>query len=458
MATNNLKIEFSEDQLLALKRMEDFVYDNEIFLTLRGYAGTGKSFIMKEFVQYLDSIDKPFILCAPTHKAKLVLEEATGYDAITVHKLLSMSPNIEIFELDYRDLKFMSKGFGQVPMNGLIIIDEASMISSSLYKLLQDVCRQLNTKILFGGDPAQIQPVNEGSISPVFNCKNIVTLTSIHRQNKDNGLLNLLTTLRTTPKRVFESINAKEGSLFVYDNAKDFMTQSIPFIKKMVKEQNVNELKLVAYTNDRVRALNECARRIVWKDKEKNLFNKNEILTGYDNFEYDKVQLYNSLDYIIISEPKPTSRRIPHFIKMPGYEVQIYDTIYRTVITVFILDPESNPDYIDSLCQMMERFRMDAIAAKTSGNRTYSKLLWTKYFQVINSFATFRHLIWDNRVIKKKTFDYGYASTAHKCQGMSLNTVFVDMKNIMYCRDINEIRQLQYVSLSRTRTNAYILQ
>lgn len=455
---NNTKIEFSEDQLEALKRMEDFVYDNNIFLTLRGYAGTGKSFIMKEFVQYLDSIDKPFVLCAPTHKAKLVLEEATGYDAITVHKLLSMSPNIEIFELDYRDLKFMSKGFSQVPIGGLIIIDEASMISSSLYKLLQDVCRVLNTKILFVGDSAQIQPVNEGDISPVFKCENIVTLINIHRQNRENGLLNLLTTLRTTPKRAFQGIDAQEGSLVVYDNAKDFMVQSIPFLKKMIKEQNVREVKLMAYTNERVRGLNECARRVMWGEKEKNLFNKNEILTGYDNFEYNKQQFYNSLDYVVTSDPILTERKIPNFIKLPGFEVQLYDTIYKTVMTTFVLHPETNKDYINTLCQTIERLRMDAISAKNSGNKTYSSLLWRKYFQIVNSFATFEHLFWDNRVIKRKTFDYGYASSIHKCQGSSLNTVFVDMKNVMSCRNINEIRQLQYVSLSRTRTDAYILQ
>lgn len=77
--------------------------------------------------------------------------------------------------------------------------------------------------------------------------------------------------------------------------------------------------------------------------------------------------------------------------------------------------------------------------------------------RMVKSFATPKDIMWDNRVIKKKTFDYGYASTIHKIQGSSLKTIFVDMSNILICKNINEIRQMQYVSLSRTKTDAYIL-
>ena len=95
-----------KEQLDALKKMEDFAENSNPILVLQGFAGTGKTTILNEYIQYLDSTGISFVLCAPTHKAKLVMEEVTGYDAITVHKLLSLSPNIEIFNLDYQDLKF----------------------------------------------------------------------------------------------------------------------------------------------------------------------------------------------------------------------------------------------------------------------------------------------------------------------------------------------------------------
>lgn len=43
-------------------------------------------------------------------------------------------------------------------------------------------------------------------------------------------------------------------------------------------------------------------------------------------------------------------------------------------------------------------------------------------------------------------------------QGSSINNVFIDMKDVSICWDPIEYRQLQYVSVSRARKNAYILQ
>ena len=114
------RITLAEEQIKALERMKDFLNTEEPVLVLQGYAGTGKTSILNEYIQFLRSTREDFILCAPTHKAKLVVEEVTGEDAMTVHKLLSLAPNIEIFELDYKDLKFQCNGFGEIPDNGTV--------------------------------------------------------------------------------------------------------------------------------------------------------------------------------------------------------------------------------------------------------------------------------------------------------------------------------------------------
>ena len=57
-----------------------------------------------------------------------------------------------------------------------------------------------------------------------------------------------------------------------------------------------------------------------------------------------------------------------------------------------------------------------------------------------------------------RSFGGGYAMSTHKSQGTSIQNVFIDMKNIQTCRKDEEVRQLQYVALSRTRNNAHILQ
>lgn len=451
------RIQLAEEQLQALERMENFLDDEEPVLVLQGYAGTGKTSILNEYIQFLDSTGVNFVLCAPTHKAKLVVEEVTGYDAVTVHKLLSLAPNIEIFELDYKDLKFRCKGMGEIPDEGIVIIDEASMINDEIYKLLVDMCRSYKTKLLFIGDKAQLQAVGNRHASKVFDCSNIITLTQIHRQADTNGLLPLLSKLRERPMRRFESIEAPEGSLFVYDQAKDFMLSSTEFFRNAIRNQDINAVKIIAYTNARVQGFNQCMRKTLWGSNVSNEYNRFEFLTGYENFDFNGTQFYNSLDYIVTSVPNKVDKHIPHFMKLPGYELELYDTVYKKLLNVFILDKDINPDYINSLASTIEDIRISAIEAKRDCNRTRSSYMWKRYFEMIKSFATPKDIMWDNRTVKKKTFDYGYASTIHKIQGSSLGTVFVDMTNVLSCRDTAEIRQMQYVSLSRTKTDAHIL-
>ena len=145
-------------------------------------------------------------------------------------------------------------------------------------------------------------------------------------------------------------------------------------------------------------------------------------------------------------------------MRLSGFELSLYDSVDKRLMNVFIIDPDNiNPDYLHTLAQKIESVRLDAIQAKKWSNRTKSKYLWGIYFDMVKSFATPVPLLFDNRVIKPQTFDYGYAITAHRSQGSSYNNVFVDMGNLKLDRDINELRQLQYVSLSRTKTDAYIL-
>lgn len=448
-------IELAKEQLNALLKMEEFIKNKEPVFVLQGFAGTGKTTILNEYIQFLDSTGVSFVLCAPTHKAKLVMEEITGYEAITVHKLLSLSPNIEIFNLDYNDLRFESKGLDAIPSNGIVIIDEASMINDEMYKLLLEFCTKVHTKICFIGDKCQLQPINNNSTSLVFNNSNKVTLTEIHRQIDSNGLLPLLSKLRENPTKSFKDIIAPEGSLYVYSNAKDFMFSALDEFKKALSKQDVTETKIVAYTNARVRGLNTCMRRMLWGDDQE--YHRFEFLTGYENFEFNDSKFYNSLDYVITDIPKKVDKHIPHFMKLPGYELELYDKVYKCLLNVFILDKAVNSDYLSSLASLIENIRMSAIEAKSSKLRTKASMLWRKYFEIMKSFASPVDIMFDNRVIKKKTFDYGYASTTHKLQGTSLNTIFVDMANLLQCQNRNELRQLQYVALSRTKTDAHIL-
>lgn len=446
------------EQDKAYSKLRDFIDNSkEEVIVLQGQAGTGKTYLLRQIVSYLKTTTKEFVLCAPTHKAKFVLNKATGEDTVTLHTLLSLAPNIEIFKLDYSQLVFKAskKKSREVyfPCGGIIIIDESSMVTDAIYDLLLTRCREVGTRIIFVGDSAQIQGVNEGHISKVFSNPNTITLTHIYRQESDNALIPLFTELRENPHYNFAEVTSENGNLHIYDKAIHLALACAEEYKQAIFKEDVNYTKMIAYTNLRVQGYNECIRKLLWHDT--NEYHLGEFVTGYENFNYLKAnQFYNSVDYIIIDTPRLTTRTLPEFGKVQGYALVIYDTVYDTSLDLFMLPRDTPQKILQGLAYKLESIRFSALES----NKIRAPFYWKRYFSLLNSFAVPYDIVFDNRVVKKKTLDYGYASTVHKVQGASLNSVYIDMKNILICKNLDELRQMQYVALSRTRSNVYMYQ
>lgn len=83
--------------------------------------------------------------------------------------------------------------------------------------------------------------------------------------------------------------------------------------------------------------------------------------------------------------------------------------------------------------------------------------MWKEYFRVMESFTTPVDLVYGNRTVRKKTLDYGYCLSVHKSQGSNYDNILIDMGNLFTCKNKEELRQLQYVALSRTRNNISML-
>lgn len=451
------KIILGEEQQQALECIIEFINSKKVVFSLIGYAGTGKSTMIKQMIDYIESKKISYVLCAPTHKAKSVIMYATERDAITIHQLLKLSPNIEILDLDLRDIKFISsfKKPLEIPYGGIVICDESSMVNDVLFHLMVEKCSSLHCKIIFVGDIAQLKPVNESNHSLVFQTPDHFELKKIYRQVGESGVSSILPILRDSVVSKFEESLGKDGSLYCVDNALDLFRAALPSFQKAITDENIFETKLLAYTNKRVSAFNNKMRSVLFPGDQE--FNKTETLTAYENFAFGWSNYWNSMDYIINKEPSAAKVHIPHFTVMEGSRISLYDTGTKGSDEILVLSKQT-PDYqLSALATLIEETRLDAIEKKASGDRR-SGLAWKKYYEILNSFACMDHLFYDGRVVKKKTFDYGYACTVHKSQGSSLNNVFIDMKDISVCRDPQELRQLQYVSVSRAKTNVFILQ
>lgn len=79
----------NEGQTELINRLGDFLSNNtESTFLLRGYAGTGKTFITKGLTEYFRSIGRNYVLAAPTGKASKVISSKTESLAYTLHKTI----------------------------------------------------------------------------------------------------------------------------------------------------------------------------------------------------------------------------------------------------------------------------------------------------------------------------------------------------------------------------------
>ncbi len=140
---------------------------------LTGGPGVGKTACTQAIVAEAARADVSIALCAPTGRAARRLEEATGHEAQTIHRMLEWMPGRE-------------PGFkpGHPLPAGLAIVDEASMLNLRLIEMLLGGLAE-STHVVFVGDADQLPPIGAGKpfedliasgIAPV------VRLTQIFRQ------------------------------------------------------------------------------------------------------------------------------------------------------------------------------------------------------------------------------------------------------------------------------------
>lgn len=126
---------------------------------LVGGAGVGKTAVLKTFLRELWRVEGPAatLLAAPTGKARVRLEAATGRRASTIHQVLN---DVEMLGPGYRILDTPAGGKASYRT---VVVDEASMLS---VELLAALFRAIDTnafrRLVLVGDPAQLPPIGPG--------------------------------------------------------------------------------------------------------------------------------------------------------------------------------------------------------------------------------------------------------------------------------------------------------
>jgi exodeoxyribonuclease V alpha subunit len=117
---------------------------------LTGGPGVGKTVCTREIVSEAEAANAKIALCAPTGRAARRLEEATGHEAQTIHRMLEWMPG--------REPAF--RPGHPLPVD-LIIVDESSMLNLRLAEVLLAGLAE-TTHVVLVGDADQLPPIGAG--------------------------------------------------------------------------------------------------------------------------------------------------------------------------------------------------------------------------------------------------------------------------------------------------------
>lgn len=461
---------YTQDQLDAevkLKFWKEKKYESpkDLFFTLNGAAGTGKSTIVDLFLQKLGVRPKDVAVTAPTHKAKKEIENKTKYSGNTIQKLLGLRPNVNIEKFNINRPQFDPLGQDEIRYYKYIIIDESSMLNKSIYELIVERAIKHKVYVLFLGDELQLPPINE-TISKVFtDVIHKATLTTVVRQAKDNPMTNILRLLRedvingtskgvelliSTKQKVFNEKGfkclTKENIAHDGETFTNFGNELLTQFYSTEYSQDTNFMKFISYTNKNVEQWNLGIREKLLRTKAKDIINIDEFLLGYTSITDSKTNtmiLENSEDYKVINLQKDVSN-----VKIKGYQATLENSKGFTN-TVFIVDHNDEDNLIEFVKVFNNKLR---VAKQKKGS------YWRSYYNFKNQHLLLIDLYYDNgSLMCKKDLFYSYGLTVHKSQGSTYTNVAINLVDLYRNKDIYERNRLIYVALSRATNMNLIL-
>lgn len=154
---------------------------------ITGGPGTGKTTTINAIIQMFESDGMDVSLAAPTGRAAKRMNEATGHEAKTIHRMLEIAGGQGEENIEAK--------FGRNEQNPLetdvIIVDEMSMVDTFLmHALLKAV--SIGTRIVFVGDVNQLASVGPGNVLKDIidsGCFRVVKLTKVFRQAGESGIV-----------------------------------------------------------------------------------------------------------------------------------------------------------------------------------------------------------------------------------------------------------------------------
>lgn len=459
------KSNLNDDQTEVFKALQKFIkHQAASTFVLKGYAGTGKTFLMQHLAKWLESNDYAFSLLASTGRAATILRGKTGYGAKTVHGELyqfnkvdgdeeHISEDAPIEQYGQMTLQFALRTPDQ--SKHIYIIDESSMLSSELpvesttvffgsgYLLIDFFEAIGSNKIIFVGDPGQLPPVGQ-LFSPALDMDWLaqqkrmaitMTLQKIERQNADNDLLILASDIRNMkpdPDNRFIKIPAKNRN-----NTTIYPSQQILFNEyvKKFKEVGTNETLAIARSNKMVSNLNRAVRRDLHGKIDLPIQGGEILMVIQNNYS---VPLTNG-DFITVIELGSEYLQNGLHFRTVKVKAHSSEEEFELLLSLDILYSKHINFTKEQSKHLMVEFsrKMKKKGLKPNSPEYKQEMMKEPYLNCLRA-------------------KYGYAVTCHKSQGGEWNDVFLFLDRGMYRMEHQELFRWWYTAVTRAKKQLHL--
>lgn len=373
--------------------------NSEKYVVISGYAGTGKSTLVKFIIEALDVEESKVAYCSFTGKAAEVLRKKGNKNAMTLHRLL------------YDSFPKPGGGFVRVPKKSLeysvVVVDEVSMVP----KTMIDMLLKHHIFVIFLGDPGQLPMIDKNESHNLLD-KPDVFLDEIMRQAQESEIIRL-----TMDIREGKSLSNMHGNEVMICSKENFVTGQLTWADQVICATNATRA-----------IITEQMRNLLGYSGLPQSGEKMICLRNYweDCSDDGEAVLVNGTTGTIYN-PFETFRYAPRYIKMRDHCMPI-------IQGEFLSDDGHKYSHVDMDKYMIEHGE--------------PFLDWRESYAI----GRLRAKIGD---IIPRQFTYGYAITCHKAQGSEFPNVLVVEESFPF--DRNEHKRWLYTAATRASNKLVLI-
>lgn len=484
MEQNNIDdIQLTRSQGNVLKQILDFVdHPTDRIFILKGYAGTGKTTLMKFLIKELAEKKKDYRLLASTGRAAKILANLSGSNGntSTIHHMIYSFNGLNK-EYDDKEEPIADKD-GQLFLvfepsqldvdtipETIYIIDEASMVSDveakditqakfgngRLLKELLDYDQRTYSKFIFVGDPCQLPPIEE-YFSPALTKTYFeqqfgmsvqeAQLTEIMRQEGASGIVTASKLIRglynKAPNDASMYSSMKLWGFLPFRQFKDILLH--PNLESMIddyvekiKSDGMNSAVCICRSNKACSQLSATVR------------NKLGFSGGHIQKGDLLMVIQNNIPTGLMNGDMVTVEEVSPHVSMRGQltfrQMKVKELFTGLTYSTLVIEEIAHQTRLNLDSRQQQALFVDfIIRMKAKGITQKNK-------------KQFNDAMFHDPYLNALRCVFGYAITCHKSQGGEWEEVYVHVPRNITLNPTKETYQWVYTSMTRARNTLHMI-